>query len=246
MEYRLIFCAWTLEPRPMMTHSSAYSTFQASKTIGYEEWHDGIGYDLEAFEKMTQAERDAEAEAAAAIEDPDWRDIEILGAHGGKKSIERLRDLLTHSSIETRAQALDTLIDHDHTPGSVADVQLAHIIEAIDNENDEGMTQALLLAEEHAGPRSKLALLRGAQEKPALALHFASALLDVAGLSDDMAAFDPKFRPLLLRLLPDNDEADRKAAFKAVCSLLEIDPESIPAAGSGKELAWAEATWPRK
>ena len=229
-----------------MTHSPAYSTFQASKTIGYEQWHDGIGYDLEAFEQMTQPERDAEGEAAAALEDPDWRDIEILGAHGGKKYYARLRDLLTHSSIETRAQALGTLIDHDQTPGSVADVQLAHIIDAIDNDDDEGMTQALLLAEEHAGPRSKLAMLRGAQEKPALSLHFASALLDMAGLSDDMAAFDPKFRPLLLRLLPDNDEADRKAAFKAVCKLLGIDPKSIPAPGSGKELAWAERTWPRQ
>ena len=228
-----------------MTHSSAYSKYQASKTIGYEQWHDGIGYDLEAFAQMTQAERDAEAEAAAALEDPDWRDIEILAAHGGKKYVARLRDLLTHSSIETRAQALGALIDHDQTPGSVADVQLAHIIDALDNDDDEGMTQALLLADEHAGPRSKLALLRGTQEKPALSLHFASALLDLAGLSDDMAAFDPKFRPLLLRLLPDNDEADRKAAFKAVCKLLEIDSKSIPAPGSGKELAWAERTWPR-
>lgn len=228
-----------------MTHSPAYSQYQASKTIGYEQWHDGEGYDLEAFAQMTKAERDAEAQVAVALEDPDWRDLEILGAHGGKNCIARLRDLLTHSSIETRAQALDTLIEHDQTPGSVADVQLAHIIDAIDNDDDEGMTQALLLAEEHAGPRSKLALLRGAQEKPALSLHFASALLDMAGLSDDMAAFDPKFRPLLLRLLPDNDEADRKAAFKAVCKLLGIEPKSIPAPGSGKELSWAEATWPR-
>jgi hypothetical protein len=228
-----------------MTHSDAYQRFQSSRNIGYQQWHDGAGYDMEAFAAMTPAERDAEADAAIANVNPDWRDLEVLAAHGGRKCIEHLRGLLLHPSIETRAHALGELIDGGHTPGAVPDVQLAHIIDAIDNENDEGMTQALLLAQSHAGPISKLALLRGAKAKPALALHFVAALMDLAELSDDMAAFDPKFRPLLLRLLPDNAPADRAAAFGELCRLLGIDSSSIPSEDESQRWAWAERCWPR-
>src|SRR5262245_59638252 len=194
---------------------------------------------------MLPAERDAEANAARAQSHPDWRDLEVLAAHGGKENIEHLRHLLTHPSIETRAHALGELIDHGHTPGTVADNQLAHVIEAIDDD-DDGLTPALLLAQDHAGPITKLALLRGMLDKPAPSLHFASALMDLAGLSDDTAAFDPKFRPLLLRLLPDNAAADRTAALAEVCRLLGIDVHTIPAPDARDARAWAERQWPRE
>lgn len=228
-----------------MSHSPAYAKFQASKTIDLEKWREGEGYDMDAFAAMSQAERDAEADAAMALEHPDWRDLEVLGAHNSKQCIAHLRDLLLHPSVDTRAHALGVLIDGGHTPGSVPDGQLAHVIEAIDNDDDEGMTYALMLAQNHAGAMSKLALLRGAQEKPALALHFAAALLDLAGLSNDMAAFDPMFRPTLLRLLPDNAQSDRVAAFNEICRHMKIDPQSIPVAGDGKDRTWAEKIWPR-
>lgn len=227
-------------------HSPAYARYIASKAIDYERWHDGEGYDLDAFAAMTPAERDSEAAAIIANGEPDWRDLEVLGAHGTRACIEHLRGLLLHPSIETRAHALGVLIDHDHTPGSVADVQLAHIIDAIEDGDDDAVTPTLLLAQEHAGPISKLALLRGAKDKPSLALHFASALLDLAGISDDLAAFDPALRPLLLRLLPDNAADDRMAALDEVCRLMNIDHTSMPEAGSGADRTWAERIWPRK
>jgi hypothetical protein len=31
--------------------------FEASMKIGFEEWHDGIGYDIEAIKKASQMER---------------------------------------------------------------------------------------------------------------------------------------------------------------------------------------------
>jgi hypothetical protein len=226
-----------------LPHSDAYEQFETSKDVGYDEWHEGIGYDLEAFAAMTPQERDAAAVDVRAMNDPDRRDLEVLGAHGSRESIEHLRHLLTHPAIETRAHALRVLIDRGHTPGAVPDVQLAHVLDAI-IDDDDGLTPALLIAQRHAGPMSKLALLRGAQSGPAIALHFASALLDLAGVSED-AAFGPKFRPVLLRLLPDNAAADRNAAFDEICRVLRIDPASIPKAGSGNEIAWAEKMWPR-
>ena len=156
-----------------------------------------------------------------------------------------LRGLLLHPSIDTRAHPLGVLIDHNHTPGSVPDVQLAHIIDAIDDDDEhEGMTQTLLLAQDHAGPISRLALLRGMLDKPNLALHFADALMNLADLSDDMASFDPKFRPLLLRLLPDNAAAHRDAALSEVCRLLGIDRQAMPAE-EHHQRTWAERQWPR-
>jgi hypothetical protein len=226
-------------------HSDAHKRFEESKSIGHEEWHDGEGYDLRAYAEMTAVERETEARAVREMASPDWRDIEVLGAHGGKESIEHLRGLLLHPSIETRAHALGVLIEHNHTPGAVPDVQLAHIIDAIsDDDEHEGMTQTLLLAQDHAGPISKVALLRGMLDKPHLALHFADALMNLASLSDDVAAFDPRFRPLLLRLLPENAPADREAALNEVCRLLDVDRKSFPTE-EHQQRGWAEQQWPR-
>jgi len=228
-----------------MTSADPKKKYQASKNIGYDEWREGEGYDLDAYAAMDAAERDAEAARIRGLSHPDWRDLEVLRVHGSKESIEHLRDLLLHPSINTRSHALGELIDGDHTPGAVPDVQLAHIIDAIDDDAD-GMTHALLLTQNHAGPISKLALLRGARDKSSPSLHFMSALFDLAELSDDMAAFDPKFRPLLLRLLPDNATEDRIKAFNECCALMKIDPQAIPERDSTKAWHWAEETWPRQ
>src|SRR5215471_11965677 len=213
-----------------MSSSEASQRFHVSQRIGYEQWHDGVGYDMEAYATMTPEERDAAAAVVRAKSHPDWRDLEVLGAHRSAASVTRLRELLAH--------ALGELIDAGQTPGSVADVQLAHVIDAVTD--DDGFTAALLLASAHAGPLTKLALLRGAQLRPAVALHFAAALLDLAGLSRDDPAFDPRFRPVLLRLLPDNPKADRVAAFRQLCGWLNLDPDGIPEPGSGADRAWAE------
>lgn len=111
-----------------MAHSPAYERFVRSQQIGYDQWHDGVGYDLDAFAQMTPQERDAVAAATRANPKPDWRDMEVLGAHGGRASLERLRHLLAEGSARSRAWALGVLIDAGQMPGSVADVQLAHII----------------------------------------------------------------------------------------------------------------------
>jgi len=52
-------------------------------------------------------------------------------------------------------------------------------------------------------------------------------LLDLDGLSSDMAAFDPKFRPTLLKLLPDSPKADREAAQAKIWQWLKVDPADI-------------------
>lgn len=230
-----------------MSQTDAYTRFLSSKNIGYEQWHDGVGYDMEAFAAMTPAEQDREVLIALEKDNPDWRDMDVLAAKNDHACFERLRDLLLHPSIETRGHALSRLIESGRTSGSVPDVQLAHIIDALPDDDDEfpAMTQALYLAHAHGGPISKLALLRGAKEKRALALSLSAALLDMKFDCPDTAAFDKRFRPLLLRLLPGNSESDREAAFAEVCDKLGIDATAIPERGDPHERAWAEKMWPR-
>ncbi|HWB19946.1 MAG TPA: hypothetical protein VG711_06575 [Phycisphaerales bacterium] len=225
-----------------MAHSDAHKKYLASKTIDYEKWHEGEGYDLNAFAQMTSEEREAEVQSICDMPSPDWRDLQVLRVHNTKQSIDRLRSLLARASMDVRVYALRELIKGGHTPGSVADVQLAHLLNEM-QDDDTGLTQALLIAQNYAGPMSRLALLHGARKHSSVALHFASALLDLAQLSDDLAGFDPKFRPALLKLLPECTQEERAAAFSKICAWLNIRENEIPEQGSGKERAWAEKQW---
>jgi hypothetical protein len=207
------------DPQPP---SEAFEKFRKSMTIGYEEWHDGIGYDLDAFDAMRPDEREA---VVAEIRskgkgDLDWREMEVLGRENSTASFDRLRDELVGGSIDNRAHALSTINDMGRMGGSVFDRKLGELLDDV-TDDDDGLTQALLLVGDQPGPRTRAALERGMRERPDIALHFASELLDAAGLSDDMAAFDPKFRPTLLKLLPDEPEEVREAAIKQVLAWLD-------------------------
>ena len=86
-----------------MAHSEAYRQFRDSQQMNHEKWHDGVGYDLDAFAAMTPDERDAVAAEALANPRPDWRDLEVLGAHRSRESLERLRHLLVDAPVGDRA-----------------------------------------------------------------------------------------------------------------------------------------------
>jgi hypothetical protein len=201
--------------------SEAFEKFRKSKSIGYEEWHDGIGYDLDAFDAMRPDERervvaDIRAQGKGQL---DWRDMEVLGRDNSKASFDRLRDELVGGSVTNRAHALDEINSMGRMTPSVFDNKLAQLLD--DVTDDDGVTQTLLLVGDEPGPKTKAALKRGMRERPDVALHFASQLLDAAGLSDDIAAFDPKFRPTLLKLLPDEPDDVREAALQQVMAWLE-------------------------
>jgi hypothetical protein len=209
-------------PRPeRQPPSENFEKFKKSMVIGYDEWHDGVGYDLDAFDAMRPDEREkvvAELRAKGKG-DLDWRDMEVLGRENSSESFDRLRDELIGGSVERRAQALDEINSTGRMTASVFDHKLAELLDDVTDE--DGVTQTLLLVGEEPGPKTTAALERGMRERPDVALHFASQMLDLAGLSDDMAAFDPKFRPTLLKLLPDEPPAVREAALKQVLAWLD-------------------------
>lgn len=64
----------------------------------------------------------------------------------------------------------------------------------------------------------KQALLRASGQKSEIAMHCAALLCFLCGKAKEV--FDWDLRPLFLRLAPENEESDRKAAFSEVCLLV--------------------------
>jgi hypothetical protein len=222
--------------------SEAYERFQKSTKIGYAEWHDGTGYDLNAYAEMTAEEKDYVAQELRARGNLDWRDMEILKLHGGRESFDKLRDLLATGSIDERAHALRALIDMGKMSGNVPDVQLAHVLDDIDG--IAGMTTALLLVSQYAGSLSNAALMRGARDRPGVAVNFSAMICFLAGITDE--EFDWKLRPLFLRLGEGTPDSDRNAAFAELCELAGVDPNRIPEQGRGSGVVFPKSKRTRK
>jgi hypothetical protein len=200
--------------------SAACETFRKSMILGFDECHDGVGYDLAAFDAMRPDEKDAVVREirAKGKGNLDWRDMEVLGRENSSDSFDRLRDELVGGSADNRAKAMRELRAAGRMADAVFDNKLAQLLD--DVTEDDGLTQALLLVGDQPGERTLKALERGVRERPDIALHFAAALLDIAKLSNDMAAFDPKIRPTLLKLLADEPAAERETAIEQVFAWL--------------------------
>jgi HEAT repeat protein len=87
--------------------SEALNRFRASMATGYEQWHDGVGYDLDALRDMTPEERastslEVRTRLASAGATPDWRDMEAAHA---LELTDSLRALLDHPDAEVRLRA---------------------------------------------------------------------------------------------------------------------------------------------
>ncbi len=73
--------------------SADYNRFIASMTIGFDQWHDGTGYDLDALRELNGDER---AQVERVLIDHlrfpgNWRDIEslnVLGTPGARSAIQ--------------------------------------------------------------------------------------------------------------------------------------------------------------
>ncbi len=213
-----------------MAHSEAFERFQNSRNIGYEQWHDGVGYDMDAFAAMTAEEKEFVAREIRQRGNLDWRDMEVLQSAGDRESFDKLRDVLAAGTIEERVHALRSLIDTGKISASVCDFQLAHVIDDIDGIS--GLTVALQLAAEHAGPMTNAALLRGARDRPGAAVNFAGMICYLAGVTKE--EFDWKHRPLFLKMGKEESDSARAAAFAELCRLCGVEAAQVPEQGGGR------------
>ena len=93
--------------------SPAYARFVESMNIGYIQWHDGTGYDLQALAELEAEERAAvEAMLIAHLKDPgDWRDVEALAALDSSAAREAVIAACEHRDVRVRREARAILLE---------------------------------------------------------------------------------------------------------------------------------------
>jgi hypothetical protein len=206
---------------PPTPPSDAHKKFMASTIMDYEKWHDGIGYDLDAFKQMTPAEQARVVTELKSKGNPDWRDVEVFEIAGTPEADAALCEALDHGPPEARLHAMQTLAEQGRLPD--VDERLAKMLDRVSA--FDGLDPALRMAEEHRGPKVKMALLRGARSRPEVAVHYAAMLFYYAGLAKE--AFDWDHRPFFLRFGEDTPPQDRKSAFLELCENIGVDPETV-------------------
>src|SRR5688500_15675584 len=93
-----------------MTHQDDLAKFKASMKIGYLEWHDGIGYDLDSLSRLTGEDLRAAENLLIARNLADWRDVEALDQIGSPRSVAELSKGVRSNDLWVRAAALKRLM----------------------------------------------------------------------------------------------------------------------------------------
>jgi hypothetical protein len=199
--------------RTMKEHSADYQQFLKSLAIGYNEWHEGIGFDLDAIAALKGEER---GEAEEMLLDRmksggGWREIEALATLDTESARLAIRGALRSSNMETRLRAAEQLVEMGE------DVSLEqYIIQALRHGDlYEGASRAIDLAEENPTPAIRKALLEltltGERE---IRIHAAALSLYLAGKAEE--PFDWNHRPFFLRFGED-DVNERQNAYAELC-----------------------------
>lgn len=191
----------------------------ASTDIGYEQWHDGVGYDLGALAELKDDERDEAERWLLARADRDWRDVEGLLALGSEQARGAVVDQLCHGMIEIRLVAARRLPED---PAIEADREAAIVVGLGEATVMSGLTTALDLATEHQTPAVMDALFRAAlRDDREMAIHAAALLAFLHGKAKE--PFDWDRGPFYLRFGED-EPAVRRAAFEQLCRECGVDP----------------------
>jgi hypothetical protein len=203
------------EPSPPI-EDDALKRFLASMIIDYEKWHDGVGYDLDALQELSDDELE-QVETKLINHSPrDWRDIEALAcidSPRARKTVEAaLQDPDPKVRQEAREHAPDKIHPADRERRLIQLLETAHLY--------GGLSEAIDEAEEFHPPAVIDTLLRGALRRDGgAAVHFAALLCFLHGKAAE--PFDWNHRPFYLRF-HDTGKA-REAAFRELCDRCGID-----------------------
>ena len=191
----------------------------ASMEMNYEKWHDGVGYDLVALQNVTEAERHILVSVLGEhlLSNPDWRDVEALGAIGTREALDALRNAMDSVDPKTRMYLEEQLTEMGE-PANLED----SIINALRRTTmGTGFSQALDMAEWNPSPRIQdtlLDLALNGDDKQRI--HCAALALYLGGKAD--AAFDWNHRPFFLRF-SDQDRTVQIEAYRELCQRLGVD-----------------------
>jgi hypothetical protein len=203
--------------------SNALDKFKQSMHIGYEQWHEGIGYDMEALAALSPEELRLAEELVVARQLADWRDIEALDQIGSERALAELVRALDLPNLDVSIEAARRL----KVRGLLREVEIEQIVvKALDHTSIlNGMTKVLRFAEEHptAAVRKKLlyCALHGNDD---LRVHAAALVHFLYGAS--ASSFDWAHRPLYLKFGAKAGSV-RRAAYRELCAQIGVGPESV-------------------
>jgi hypothetical protein len=161
-----------------LDRESALRRFRRSLEVGYQEWHDGISFDLEALREATQLERAAIEELLLARGVGGWREVEALARLDTPRARAALRDAFDRGDPEVQLAVLrhaGDLVDEEE--------RTAALVRALEESSwYGGLSQALDAATEHHPPAVVVALWRGLRARDGeAAVHFAALLAFLHG-----------------------------------------------------------------
>jgi hypothetical protein len=193
--------------------------FEASMQIGFEEWHDGIGYDIEAIRLASQAERETIEQIIINHSPRDWRDIEALAEINTECARETIKEAIIDPNPVVRVAvtrfAPDLITDNERSKSIIDALQNTEIFFGFSNVLDE--------VERYHPEEVKEALINGLLHRRGdVAVHFAAMLFYLFGQAKE--PFDWKQRPFFLRFNTEYRK-ERLEAFRELCQKLKISPE---------------------
>lgn len=187
--------------------SDAVRRFKASLEIGYEQWHDGVGYDLEALDELTDSERHTIERLLIPRASQDWRDLEALDRLGTPAARQAILNVRKADDANIRLRALDygpEASAQEWEDALVASLETAQLY--------DGLSQALARAAEHPSQAVVDILWRKIRDpESGVAYHCAATLSCIMGAID--SPYDDAWRPLFLRLVGPSSP-DRSAAVR--------------------------------
>jgi hypothetical protein len=204
------------EPSPSLT---PLQRFKASMKIGFEEWHDGIGYNIAALRMASQGELDTIEEILINRNPLDWRDIEALAEINTKCARKTIKDAIKNPNPVVRVAvtrfAPELVTDNERIQSITDALQTAEIYSGLSHVLDE--------VERYHPEEVKSCLIKGLlNRKGDVAVLFAAMLFYL--FEEAKNAFDMKQRPFFLRFNTE-DRKERVEAFRELCQKLNISPE---------------------
>ena len=198
---------------------SPLQRFKASMKIGFEEWHDGIGYNIAAIRLASKVELDAIEKILINHSPRDWRDIEALAEINTKCARETIKEAIKDSNPVVRIAVIrfapDLITDNERTQSIIHALQNVEIFNGFSNVLDE--------VERHHPKEVKEALINGLLNRTGdVAVHFAGMLFYLFGKAKE--PFDWKQRPFFLRFNTENRK-ERVEVFRELCKKLKINSE---------------------
>jgi hypothetical protein len=202
-----------------LTSLTPLQRFKTSMNIGFEEWHDGIGYNIPAIRLASQEELDEIEKILINHRPRDWRDIEALAEINTKRSRETIKDVIKDQNPVLRIAVIrftpDLITDNERTQSIIYALQNTEIFSGFSNLLEE--------VEIYHPKKVKEALIKGLLNRTGdVAVHFAAMLFYLYGKAKE--PFDWKQRPFFLRFNTENRKK-RVKVFRELCQKLKINPE---------------------